>query len=414
MDRDASPSEKIPVEYKDPTARIDDRKPPLLNWRTASKTVGGWLFALAIVIGNHFFFAHLNHRNAENYSNNVIIGVKNAVAQVVQVTLGFVQAAALVQGVWSFIRQKPFKMTTFDSLFGLPGIMSFLKLVFSSTVHRCLIPIILAAIAISLRLITIIVPAALSIKTTQLTVKTITVPVFTMSTNHTESLFTYGPNRATGAGLNSGGATPLFHRVAEMTLGLAQPLNWPVPEECKAGCEYAVTFDSLALQCSDLGANDILNDPGLSSDGYKAILSYGWFPYTNTLLNATFVGQLNSTYTYTVAYLDARDYVAMGGPSPYAAGAQCTFHNATYTVAVRFTSFSQEFSVMSRDITSGPHVSSYRDCPGDPAPQPDENAMMHMPNVTPCDNTYYFKTSLIDVFSRAMTGEVTLDTVLGG
>ncbi|PVF94010.1 hypothetical protein CPB86DRAFT_789460 [Serendipita vermifera] len=403
MDRDASPSDKIPAESMDPRTGGGDSKQPSINRKTASKIVGGWLFAFAIAIGNHFFFTHLNHRDAEDYSDNVIIGVKNAVAQAAQLTLGFVQGAALVQGVWFFIRQKPFKVATIDSLFGLPGIMSFLKLTFSSKVHRYLVPVVLTAVAISLRLITIIVPAALSIKTTSPTAKTITVPAFTMLTNHSESLFSYGPDRL--AGLGSGGAMPLFQ---------TQPLNWPVPEECKAGCEYAVTYDSMALQCSDLGPNDILNEPTKSQDGYKAILSYGWFPYSNTLLNATFISDINSTYTYTIAYLDGRHLVTMGGPSPYVAGSQCTFHNATYTVGVRFTSFSQEFSILSREITSDPLISNYRNCPGDPEPQPDENQILQMPDATACDNAYYFKMSLIDVFSGAMTGQVKENFALGG
>jgi hypothetical protein len=204
-----------------------------------------------------------------------------------------------------------------------------------------------------------------------------------------------------------------------MTMGQSQPLNWRVPEECKAGCEYTVTYDALALQCSDLEPNEISNGEDIP-EGTKAILDYTMMNSGYHLLNATSHNRVRDLYTYTLAYLESkylRYSYHLDELSIYVAGSQCFFYNATYTARVRFTSFSQDFLVLSRDITSDALVKLSNNCTIDVEPLnstypirwPDSN-----PVASDCLNEYNFMDHFIQVFFETMTGDVALEPYVGG
>jgi hypothetical protein len=119
-------------------------------------------------------------------------------------------------------------------------------------------------------------------------------------------------------------------------------VNWNRPPGCGNSCKYSIEYKAPALECKDMGSDQVgplvtLNDDGSIKDRY-------WYN-TSTTLVPTGTVDLQKPYTLNIAYSNITgavsvepDHLTMlvGIDRPIGSGTTCTFRNATYAADFEF------------------------------------------------------------------------------
>ncbi|PVF97411.1 hypothetical protein CPB86DRAFT_798126 [Serendipita vermifera] len=323
---------------------MDKDTSPSKSNRALLKIVAGWLIAVGIAISNHLFFSHLNGKNAAMYTDAVINSAKNALATITQLLLVYVEKESLVQITWSYLYNRSLTLGTLDSVFGLPTIFPLINLIFSRRILLLGLLLLISVFTLSMALISVFVPASLSVAEGRYSTEHFKVPVIDLKRDYNRTLASWGTYRSSDNEYNQ--PAPLLQRIIEMTISTLRPLSLDPPEKCKLGCKYSFSYDVIAMKCKNLDSSEIWNDPTRAPPSPPiAFLQTGdMFTRQGYLLNATVTSDPNNTadaYRYTVAYLEwsmLNDHRSSPlNILPYIQGVTCTFHNATYLASINFS-----------------------------------------------------------------------------
>jgi hypothetical protein len=192
-------------------------------------------------------------------------------------------------------------------------------------------------------------------------VRNITVPTLDLATDNNLQAFHLSNHNSYLAPSEVWTRTALQAIVADQTLG------WPIPQDCAPECSYNVTYDAVALQCSDLNPDQIADGlslptkPAPSSplaylfgyDGNGNAFSVLNVSISDNSKNLTPIGLDPSQaaalsgrdqYGITLAYMTSSSIGAI--PSARVPqGSICTLYNATHLAQVSYANGTQVSSV---------------------------------------------------------------------
>ncbi|KAF9064817.1 hypothetical protein BDP27DRAFT_1229885 [Rhodocollybia butyracea] len=322
--------------------------------------VGGLLAGIVVMICNHVFFAFLSGKRSDLYSQFWITIAKNTFPQVGQVALGVSMSCSLTHAVWYHVGRRSHTLPELDRLFKLFSIPSLLRVIFSRQVFFILPLIVIAAINLSLALLPVLVPGALTIESGTITSTVGQVPSLDLSSMY--------PLSVTNMNTFSNYLQPsdLFKQAIYVAATTDVTPGWHVPEgECTSAlsCSYTFNYSAPALRCTDLSPNDIGNgtDPG---NGTAVLINLDDWELPD---NRNFVGTYNATSnlnrTEPIAFTSVWNDTSpcdltiaciphFGVNNPLAlqdseltpVGSTCTFWNATYSATTTFVNNTQTTS----------------------------------------------------------------------
>lgn len=249
--------------------------------------------------------------------------------------------------------------------------------------------------------IPIFVPASLSIKPSEPIEKRYLLPALDLSKSYMGDIANF-PMRRLGA-ISPPSVSARLNQVVQMTMGLASPLSWQIPQDCNFGCTYSFEFDSVAPKCTDIGPDDI--STGANYDQRIPHLGSG-DSGSATFYNATLIWSSGSVvqlipYTLAIPYRDTHwDDETRGYKYP-PAGTICSFHNATYTVLANFSSSVQHLEVTNLEFLGEPLTEDLDVCGRHTN---DDDALQVM--TSPCWITRTNTFAIIKSFSDAISGTV--------
>ncbi|KAF7349010.1 hypothetical protein MVEN_01422100 [Mycena venus] len=165
------------------------------------------------------------------------------------------------------------------------------------------------------------------------------------------------------------GPSDTWDKVVLTALTSPEPVGWPMPDGCAPECRYNFTYSAPALRCFDLTADQIdygaddsrrlvpgrvfQNPPAAYLLNYDTkITKLGG----NGLLNFTGEGQYPASsdsgpeFNWTVSYVPFAASNLERGATINAAGATCTFYNATHDVQTHFVNGMQQLSVSVKEF----------------------------------------------------------------
>jgi hypothetical protein len=277
-------------------------------------------------------------------------------------------------------------------------------------------------------LISVFVPASLSVVEASFVTEKLDVPIIDLTQNYSQALASYGSNRNVENMYHE--ATPLLKRMVETSVSLSRPMALSPPDKCGLGCKYSFSYDAIAMKCRDIGPEEIWNDPTRAPpDSRVAFLQVGYQSSSQRgcLLNATVTSDVQSDtdpYRYTVAYIEYPTWeehrTVDSNVLPYLKGVTCTFHNATYIASITFANYTQDLTIASTTLDDTPIPYKMRNCrylpPGCVA-SPEGMRCSDNPNVAdatyfspnPCDFHNFHTKALISTFTDTMSGTIFWD-----
>jgi hypothetical protein len=276
-------------------------------------------------------------------------------------------------------------------------------------------------------LISIFVPASLSVVEASFVTEKLDVPIIDLTKNYSQALASYGSHRDVENMYHE--PTPLLKRIVETSVSLSRPMALSPPDKCGLGCKYSFSYDAIAMKCEDIGPSEIWNDPTRPPpDSRVAFIQVGYesLSQRGCLLNATVTSNVQSEtdpYRYTAAYIEYstwEEHRFENNVLPYLKGVTCTFHNATYIASITFANYTQDLTITSATLEETPIPFKMRNCrylpPGcvistggmicNDNPGVNNNAYF-APN--PCDFHNFHTKALISTFTDTMSGTIFWD-----
>ncbi|PBK91986.1 hypothetical protein ARMGADRAFT_1166138 [Armillaria gallica] len=280
----------------------------------------GMLLGAGITAGiHHFFLAFLQGRDAQEQF--WIKNSSNAFSTLVQWLCTGSVTISLTQLIWLFLCRRPFTVKQLNHLFGLPDPIETLCLVWSWKIF----PIIVVAILVqALTLVSILAPNALEVGSASPTTDIISVPTIS---------FANGDGWTTGSMTTcTYTVTVAWERVLSRSFQSDTLIVWNAPAGCGSACNYTIEYAAPALQCSDIGQDDILDDGDSSGPSNPSAILRSMNGTTETAVyNATSQTD-DSGWNFTMAwrtYNSPHEDIAV-------AGVQCGLYNATQRAVVSF------------------------------------------------------------------------------
>ncbi|KAK0482790.1 hypothetical protein IW261DRAFT_1679577 [Armillaria novae-zelandiae] len=281
----------------------------------------GMLLGAGTIAGiHHFFLAFLEGRDAQEQF--WIKNSSNAFSTLVQWLCTGSVTISLTQLIWLFLCRRPFTVKQLNHLFGLPDPIETLCLVWSWKIF----PIIVMAMLVqALALVSILAPNALEVGSASPTTDIISVATIS---------FANGNGWTTGSMTTcTYTVTTAWERVLSRSFQSDTLIGWTAPAGCGSACNYTIEYAAPALQCSDIGQDEILDDgDGSSGLSNPSAILQSMNGTTETIVyNATSVIS-ESGWNFTMVW---RTY---HGPSEdiAAAGVQCALYNTTQRAVVTF------------------------------------------------------------------------------
>ncbi|KAK0481211.1 hypothetical protein EDD18DRAFT_797586 [Armillaria luteobubalina] len=281
----------------------------------------GMLLGAGIIAGiHHFFLAFLQGHDAQEQF--WIKNSSNAFSTLVQWLCTGSVTISLTQLIWLFLCRRPFTIKQLNHLFGLPDPIQTLCLVWSWKIFPIMVVTILVQ---ALAFVSILAPNALEVGSASPTTSIISVPTIS---------FANGDGWTTGSMTTcTYTVTTAWERILSRSFQSDTLIGWNAPAGCGSACNYTIEYAAPALQCSDIGQDEILDDSDSSSgpSNPSAIL-WSMNGTTDTAVyNATSVIG-DSGWNFTMTW---RTY---HGPSEdiAVAGVQCALFNATQRAVVSF------------------------------------------------------------------------------
>lgn len=222
------------------------------------------------------------------------------------------------------------KVKGLDEIFRFPSPLAIAASLWTSF-SPLLIPSILIAIAVqSIVLVSIFAPNSLTINSGPRVRKNMTVPSLDFSQGAISILHTSGDVQ------HYTGPSAFWNQSIAKLITMPVDVNWNRPPGCGNSCKYSIEYKAPALECKDMGSDQVgplvtLNDDGSIKDRY-------WYN-TSTTLVPTGTVDLQKPYTLNIAYSNITgavsvepDHLTMlvGIDRPIGSGTTCTFRNATY------------------------------------------------------------------------------------
>ncbi|KAF9061741.1 hypothetical protein BDP27DRAFT_1337696 [Rhodocollybia butyracea] len=357
------------------------------NWFSILAIVGGLLAGIIVMICNHIFFAFLDGRRSDLYSQFWITTAKNIVPQVAHVALGVSMSCSLTHAVWYHVGRRSHTLPELDRF-----------VTFSRQVFFTLPLIVIAVINLSLALIGVLVPGALTIESGTITSTIGPVPSVDLSSMYPVSV----------ANMNAASdymaPSTLFKQAIYVAATTDVAPGWAAPEgECVSAlsCSYTFNYTAPALRCTDLSPEDIGNgtDPG---DGTTVLINldnWEWLDVQNFVGTYNATSNLNRTgdvpwnvwedtsiYDLTIAcnpHFGVYNPLALQDSELTPVGSTCTFWNATYSATTAFVNNTQSTSsqILSYNSPLSPSNCSIDACPSNwveviPIVSPDANFAM--------------------------------------
>ncbi|KAK0220708.1 hypothetical protein IW262DRAFT_1494690 [Armillaria fumosa] len=320
--RNRSPLSKSEL---DPLSAAMPTPPPMaksiLLGGTPMGMVGMLLGAVIIAGIHHFFLAFLQGRDAQEQF--WIKNTSNAFSTLVQWLCKGTVTVSLTQLIWLFLCHRPFTIKQLNHLFGLPNPIETICLVWSWKIF----PIIVMAILVqALTVVSILAPNALEVGSASPTTDIISVPTIS---------FANGDGWTTGSmTICTYAVTVAWERVLSRSFQSNTLIGWDAPAGCGSACNYTIEYAAPALQCSNIGQDEILDDGDGSSgpSNPSAILRSVNITAETIVYNSTSAIIGHSGWNFTMAW---RTY---HGPNEdiVVAGVQCAIYNATQRAVVSF------------------------------------------------------------------------------
>ncbi|KAF8223346.1 hypothetical protein L208DRAFT_1412010 [Tricholoma matsutake] len=316
--------------------------------------LGGTLGAAVVAILHYSFDAYLNGKPASGFWNQLTTHrFENALATVFALLFSMSAGVSLCQMSWYIVRRKSFPIRDLDLLLGPPTWRSLLHA--RLVTQLPFITTIVIAITAS-PLIPVFAPS-LTVHPGNPYVHNITVPTLDLATDNNLQAFHISNHDVYSAPSEVWTRTALRAIVADQTLG------WPIPQDCAPECTYNVTYDAVALQCSDLKPDQIADGLTLStkpapSSPLAYLFGYDGNGSTFYVLNVSISD--NSKNLVPIG-LDPSQAAALSGRDQYGItltymttsairarvpqGSICTLYNATHLAQVSYANGTQVSSV---------------------------------------------------------------------
>ncbi len=224
--------------------------------------------------------------------------------------------------IWLFLCRRPFTVKQLNHLFGLPDPIQTLRLVLAWRI----VPIIIMALLLqSLTLVSILAPNALEVGSGSPRNEIISVPTVS---------FGNGDAWTTGSMTNcTFTMTVTWERILSRSFLSDSLIGWNAPAGCGSACNYTIEYAAPALQCSEIGQDEILDDGDGSSgpSNPSAILRSTNSTVDTAVYNAT-TSAIDNVWNFTMAwrtYHDSAENITV-------AGVRCSLHNSTQRAVVSF------------------------------------------------------------------------------
>ncbi|PVG01854.1 hypothetical protein CPB86DRAFT_812124 [Serendipita vermifera] len=206
-----------------------------IGWRLPSMLFGPLLAAFAIAVGHDQFLISLHGNNLGTPRRQLVIrGANNGLATIASLMLGIALGTALVEITWDLIRRLSLSIRHLNALFDLPSPLSILTT--PSVIKRAGHLIIIVALIHSLTVVSIFVPAALSIQEGN----TLSLNAIDIAT----SLYWGADDRWYYTGPENH-----FYQQLNTSLQNRGISNSTRPDNCGLTCKYSFYFQAPAVKC---------------------------------------------------------------------------------------------------------------------------------------------------------------------
>ncbi|PVG01856.1 hypothetical protein CPB86DRAFT_870907 [Serendipita vermifera] len=352
-----------------------------IGWKLPSMLFGPLLAALAIAIGHDQFLISLHGKTLGTSRRQLVIrGSNNGLATIASHLLNVALGTALVEITWELIRRSSLSIRHLNALFDLPSPLSILAT--PSVVKRASHLIVIVTLIHSLNVISIFVPAALSIQEGN--------PLWLDAIDISTS-----PYRDQGYNSYYTGPADYFYQQLRRSLQNRGVSNVTRPENCGQTCQYSFYFQAPAIQCTTIYNDEWINpEIDIPSLTFPTI-----YRATSNVSNSTHLPcpgtPLGMNFTWlNITTEDDLSLAQMGDLPPTTIS--CYFYRARYTANVTWTDQGRELKAEASRYSSYPLYNH--------ALPPHVNSS-HAIYCTPDDFTHCNMISFLDGFTSLLQGE---------
>ncbi|KAF7290229.1 hypothetical protein MIND_01336500 [Mycena indigotica] len=347
-----SPSPLSPLRHNSTnlSTRVPRKTRSIQLW-VPGALVGCTVLAAAVAIAHHVFDSKLDGRAVDDTLSQSWAGrIEIGLATLFRFLFTFSIGVSACQMAWYYLRRKSWSLHDVDALLGSPSPFAIPRIL-----TRTPLMVIMWVALLGSSAITILAPS-LSTTTAPTAPMTLTVPTLNTTTDAIMTDIFSGFQGGYGA------ITPEWDKAALTSLLSTETVGWPIPAGCSPACSYDFTYAAPALSCRDLAPNEIsdnveahyrpiarnFTDPPttylLAYDVDMTAAGYRKSALNLTMQNAWNVN--NSLYTWTLAWLPYNPINMAGSTTQLinAAGSFCTFMNATYSAATKYSNGTQTTS----------------------------------------------------------------------